>query len=92
MIPLLSPLPFADFTPASFKEYVTSLYIEPERPAPLAEVTVRLNKKGNPVITVRREPKYVTAVEVDKMAKESNFTLQKMWLEVRKRNIEVRRS
>ena len=90
MIPLLSPKPFAEFTPADFKQYVVSLYVAPPVPTPPAEYSIRLNKKGNAVITVRRTPKFLTNTEIEAMAAECGFSIQRMWQEVRERDIEIR--
>ena len=89
-IPLLSPKAFRDFAPAEFQDYVRSLYVAPPVPEPLPEFAVRLNKKGNAVITVRREPKFLTSDEIGLLAAEAGMNLQSMWAEVRKRKIEIR--
>jgi hypothetical protein len=89
MTPLLSPKPFAAFTPSEFKAYVSSLYIEPPKPAPPAEFSVRTNAKGNPVLTVRREPKWLTSEEVASAAEQLGWSLQKMWLHVLKKKIAI---
>lgn len=91
VIPLISPRPFSEFSPQEFHEYVKSLHQEPERAAPPAEFTVRLNAKGNPVITIRREPKFLNADEVDSAAVQAGWTKQRMWLHVLKKKIPVRR-
>jgi hypothetical protein len=89
MIPLLSPCPFADYTPESYHRYVKSLYIEPPaKPIP-AEFSVRLNEKGNPVITVRRDPKVLSREEVEQIAAHLGKPLQEIWLLVRKRKIAI---
>jgi hypothetical protein len=90
-IPLLSPRAFVDYTAETFHHYVKSLYVEPPKPAPLAEYAVRLNAKGNPVLTVRRKPKYLTSDEVQSIATELGFTLQKLWIHITKaKKIEIR--
>lgn len=89
-IPLIAPKPFADFTPAEFHAYVRSLYREPEKAAPPAEFSARLNAKGNPVITVRRKPKWLSAQEVSTIATDLGLPLQACWLMIVKRKIEIR--
>ncbi len=90
MIPFLSPRAFADFTPDTFMLYIKSLYIAPPVKAPPAEYSVRLNAKGNPVITIRRKPKYVTSAEVNAIAADLGQPLQSVWMILLKRKIEIR--
>ena len=89
MIPLLSQKALSDFTPAEFHAYVTSLYqAPPERKAP-SEVAVRLNAKGTPVITVRRDPKVISRAEAEQLAAEVGLPLQEMWLLLLKRKVTI---
>lgn len=88
-IPLLSPKAFADYSAAEFKEYVCSLYVAPPEPPVKAEYAVRLNKKGNLVLTVRRDPKWLSTSEVGDIASEVGWTLQATWLAVRKRDVRI---
>lgn len=90
MIPLIAPKGFAEFTSEEFKRYVESLYREPERAAPPADFTVRLNKKGTPVIRINRKPKFLTPAEVELIAKEIGWRFQTLWLAVAKKKIEIR--
>ncbi len=90
MTPLLSPKAFAEYSAEEYQAYVRSLYVEPERPAPLAEYAVRLNAKGNPVLTVRRKPKWLTSAEVASAATDINWPLQKLWLHIRRKKIDIR--
>ncbi len=87
---LLAPQGFADYTAESYVAYVRTLYVEPPKPAPLADFAVRINAKGNPVITVRRKPKYLTSAEVQELATEVGYTLQDMWMCLNKRKVEIR--
>lgn len=87
---LLAPKHFTQFAATEYHEYVRSLYVEPERPTPPAECAIRLNAKGNPVITVRRKPKYLTSQEVDALASEIGWSKQDFWVHIRKKGIEVR--
>jgi len=89
-IPLLSPKPFAEFTPEEYQAYIRSLYIEPPKPPPPADFSARLNAKGNPVITVRRKPKWLTSAEVDVIACELGLPLQQVWVLLLKRKIELK--
>ncbi len=89
-VPLLSPKPFSEFSPEEFQEYVRSLYVEPERPPPPADFSVRLNQKGTPVITVRRKPKWLTASEVQGIALDLGLPLQTLWILILRRKIEIR--
>ncbi len=87
----LSPKPFAAYSPAEFKAYVTSLYVEPLKAAPPADFSFRLNAKGNPVLTVRRQPKWLTSEEVAHVAGEISWPLQRLWLHILKgKKIEIR--
>ncbi len=90
MIPLLSPKAFADYSPEEYLTYVRSLYVEPPKPAPLAEYAVRLNAKGTPVITVRRKPKHLTSAEVQSIAEELGLSLQFCWLMILKKKISIK--
>ncbi len=90
MIPLLSGKAFADFTPAEYHAYVRSLYLAPLVPKPPAEYSVRLNAKLNPVITVRRKPKWLTSAEVAEIAAEISWPLQALWSHLLKKKIELR--
>lgn len=91
MIPLLAPKPFADFSPAEFKTYVTSLYVAPPPPPVKADYSVRLNAKGNPVLTVRREPKWLSPEEVSAAAAEISWNYQALWCHILKaKKIELR--
>ncbi len=89
MIPLLAR-PFAEYSPAEFKAHVLSLYVAPPVALPPPDYSVRLNKKGNPVLTVRREPKWLTSDEAGTIAQELGWTLQATWLMIIKRKIELR--
>jgi len=89
VIPLISPKPFSEFTAAEYHAYVRSLYqAPPEKKAP-AEVAVRLNDKGNPVVTVRRDPKTISHTEAEQIAAELGWTLQDTWLMLRKKKITI---
>lgn len=90
MIPLLAPKAFAQFTSDEFKRYVESLYCEPVRVAPPADFTVRLNKKGTPVIRINRKPKFLTPAEIKVIADEISWSYQTLWLAVAKKKIEIR--
>lgn len=91
MIPLLSPKPFAEYSPQEYKDYVISLYREPEKAAPPAAFTVWVNKKGTPVIRFNRKEKFLTSAEVGEIAAELGWTLQATWVMLRKKKtIEIR--
>jgi hypothetical protein len=90
MIPLLSPKVFSEFTPEEFRDYVTSLYQEPERATPPANYNVRVNRKGTPVIRVNRSPKFLTQAEVTDIAQQINWSYQKLWLHLRKKKMEIK--
>ena len=81
-IPLLAPRALAEFSPEEFHAYVRSLYVMPPVPLPKADWSVRLNAKGNPVLTVRRAPKYLTPDEVRAVATEIGWTLQATWVHI----------
>lgn len=79
-IPLLSPLSLSEHTPKGFRAYICSLYIDPKAgKEPIREVTLRFNKQDNPVLTVRRKPKWVSPAEIDALAEEHNLSKVKIW-------------
>lgn len=86
---LLSPKPFADYAAGEFHDYVRTLYREPPKAEPLAEFSVRLNSKLNPVITIRRDPKFLTSAEVSSIAADISWPLQRLWLHIAKKKIEI---
>lgn len=90
MIPLLSPKPFAEYGAEEYQNYIRSLYQEPPKAAPPAEFAVRLNAKGNPVLTVRRDPKWLSSAEVQIIAQELGWSLQHTWLHVVKKKVAIR--
>jgi hypothetical protein len=89
-VPLLSPRAFSEYSAAEFLTHVRTLYVEPVRAAPPAEYSVRLNAKLNPVITIRRKPKWLTSAEVGAIAEELSWSLQKLWLHLLKKKVELR--
>ncbi len=90
MIPLLAPKALIDFAPQEFHEYVKSLYIEPPKAVPPAEYSVTLNAKGNPVIRIRREPKWLTSAEVSLIANDIGWDYQRLWMHIRGKKIDIK--
>lgn len=88
MTPLLARA-FGELTPEEFHVHVRSLYVAPPVRLPPAEVAVRLNEKGNPVITVRRNPKVITRAEAEQLALDAGLSLQAMWLALSARKIQI---
>lgn len=92
-IPLLSPRPFAVYSAQEYHTYIRSLYRTPAeaagKPEP-REFSFRRNDKGNPVITIRRKPKYLTKAEVNLCALELGMPQNEMWVYLRDRDVEIR--
>jgi hypothetical protein len=88
--PLLSPKPLRDYSPQEYKAYIESLYIEPPKKIPPAEVRISLNKKGSIVLRITRSPKFVLAAEVPILAREVGLTQQALWMILRKKKIELK--
>lgn len=87
--PLLSKKPLSEFTPEEYKSYVRSLYhkAEPKRKAsvkkaPKPAVTWRLNAKGTLIVMIKRDPKWISREELEKISAESAIDFAKVWLHV----------
>lgn len=92
-IPLLSPLPFAEYSPESFRDYVKSLYFKrpPRKTAKKKKghpgVSSRLSKKGTLTLTTRRKPKYVTPEE--RIALEGKYPANVVFLTLRRLEFQI---
>lgn len=89
--PLRSPRPYVEFSPAEWKAYVSSLYREPIRAAAPKEFTASLNKKGFLTVRINRKEKFLMLQEVYELSRDIGWPLQKTWLALIKRRIEIRR-
>jgi len=79
-------------TPESYLEHIHSLYRDPDAGKVLPRtVLVTLNKKGNPVVRVRREPKSVLPEELAFIAEELERSPQEVWVWFAERNIPILR-
>ena len=91
-IPLLSPKPFADFTPEEYKAYVVSLYQAPPAPPPKADYTASVNKKGTLTLRINRVPKFLTFSEALDIAKGFVLPYQDVVMLLKKKKIELRQN
>lgn len=90
--PLLSGKPFSEYSPEAFRDYVRSLYVAPPVPAPKAEYSASVTKKGSVTFRINREPKFLLASEIRVIAEDIGKSLQETWMLVLKRKtIEIRR-
>ena len=77
-IPLLAPKRLAEFSPEEYREYIKGLYFKPEpkkgtpKKKSLRELKVRakIKKKGGLSLVTKRDPKYITQDEFEKIAQE----------------------
>lgn len=90
---LISPKHFTEYSAEEYREYVRSLYIEPERKKAARDFSFRINDKGTFVFTVRnRKPKYLTPEELDLIAEENNLSKREVWLRAaEKKNFTIKR-
>lgn len=90
-IPLLSPKPLSEFTPAEFQTHVRSLYHKPEpkRKEPVRTVLPKLTPKGNVSLLIRRKPQWVSREEITQAAKELGRLESEVWLYIAKKKIKV---
>ena len=84
--------PFADHDPHSFREYIRSLFLAPAEKKKAKDFAIRFNDQGNPVITVRRKPKWVSRVEIEELSKDLKIDERLVWIWLAQRNIQVRDS
>jgi hypothetical protein len=94
-IPLLSSRALSDFTAEEYKNYVKSLYFKKQKKTPVirikkkkAEIEWGLTKKGNISLKIRREPKWITSDELERMIAELSVTREVVMRKLKK--IEVR--
>lgn len=95
-VKLLSPKPFLEYSPEDFKNYVRSLYFKKQKKTPTIKIkkvlSIHLTKTGRVSLTVKRDPKFITRAEIERLAQEHNIEERLIWLRVRdkKKPIEVR--
>lgn len=77
--PMLAPKPLNEFTPTEFQEFVRSMKIVKVKAEPVA-VTFRLNKKGTPILTIRRKPRYILRNEIDALAAKHKFDVAALFI------------
>jgi len=93
MIPLLAPFSISAISAEEFKSHVLSLRFDRRRiakkePAPI--VSISRGKKGNPVIRVRRKPKWITGEELLLISRELQLPQSDTFILLKKKKIEVR--
>lgn len=93
-IPLLSGKAFEEFTPSEFKAHVISLYHKPEpkraKPKEKKPYTFHVNKKGTLSLRINREPKWLTAQEIESIVIGSGKSFIEVTEKLTKNKIEVR--
>lgn len=87
-IPLLSPKPLSEFTPKEFRDYVKGMF---KAPPAKQEVLFKFTKKGNPQVTIRRTPKWISEVEFKTLCQTYGVRQNEMFLYLKDREIELRR-
>ncbi len=91
-VPLLSPKPFAEYSPQEYLLYVKGMYREPRNKEGkiVRDVSFRINDKGTHIITVRnRKPKWISKAEIRILAEEAGVPQNIMWQTVRRKKIPV---
>lgn len=88
--PTIAPKSLKQFGEQEFRNYVKSLYQEPIKVEP-KPYSVSINKKGNPVITVRRKPKWVSLEECEAIALKCKVLKEEVVSWMKKRKIEVKK-
>lgn len=86
--PLLAPKPLSEFSPSEYREYVRSFYKAPEK---TAEVLFKWTKKGNPQVTVRRHPKWISELEFRELCKMHGLRQNELFIYLKDRKVEVRK-
>lgn len=91
---------FWDYSAKEFHDYITSLYddsysrgkqeAKAESEKRSRDFSIRFNDAGNPVITVKRKPKYLTKKEILTLCEESGKKESQIWMWLRERKIEIR--
>jgi len=95
-IPLLSPMKLKDFTAEGFKSYVRGLFrkkakkekvIRLKKPKP--PFVISLTKKGNLSFKVNRDPKWLSAQEIEGIAKIYEKPVNEVWVLAMKKKIVI---
>jgi hypothetical protein len=95
-IPLLSPMKLKDFTAEGFKNYVRGLFrkkakkekvIRLKKPKP--PFVISLTKKGNLSFKVNRDPKWLSAQEIEGIAKIYEKPVNEVWVLAMKKKIVI---
>lgn len=91
--PLLAPKGIGRFKPGEYRAYIRSLYLEPPKKE-VRPVIFSRTKKGNLGVRINkgeRATKWVTEEELRTAAKELGFTIQSVWIQTKKKKIEIRK-
>lgn len=65
----------------------------PAPKSPIKDINYRINKHGNPIITIRnRKPKWITPDEINILASFHGVAQNEMWTIIRSKNIPVSKS
>jgi len=97
-IPLLSGRPLESFSAEEFKAYVRSMKNEPIRKTPKIRLKkqkppfeAKLTKTGKLSLKVNRDPKWLSAEEVDSIAHYIGWTKAQTWVAVcdKKRGVKI---
>jgi len=79
-------------TPEEFRAQIDSMYIDPEEgKPPKKEASLSFNKKGNPVIRIKRDPKWISPEEITEWASEHKRTEREIYIWLGKRDIKILR-
>lgn len=76
-VPVIAPKPFGDHTPDEWLSYVKSLKQEPEKKSD--GLSFKFTKTGKPSLTVKRDPKCVTLIELEKLSREHNVPINTLY-------------
>lgn len=78
-------------TPIAFVDYIRSLYIRPISKTSTVVEGINISWGKKKIIRIDRSPKYVTRFEIAQLAKQYDVTENEMWLQFRKRKIQIRK-
>lgn len=88
-VPLLSGKPVEEFDSAEYKEYIISLYHKPEPKKGVSKAkpfSFRVNQKGTLIITtVTRDPKYLTAAEMEMIGAETGKKQSEIFIKMKEK-------
>jgi hypothetical protein len=79
-----------DFSPEDFREKVRSLYRDPKEGKPVSRsFSLRVNPQGTLVITIRRDPKWISRAEISELSEESGIEERLIYVRLAERKIPV---